>query len=1136
MIGIQMKRLAMKKNRIKHGSIIQSIFLIFLTLSQANAQTQGSLIPPGEITFLDSNGKPLSSGKVFNYTQGTTTPKTTYQDINQTVPNTNPIILDAAGRAKYWGIGIYRQVVQDKLGNLIWDVNTSTGNGPTGPTATGDGNAVGSIKMWPGAIAPNQYMFAYGQTLNRITYAPLFQAITSQQIVVCTSGSPIISGLGNTDSFWIGMTVELGCVAGGSTTVSSKTAFTVTLAANANVGETITATFFMWGNGDRSTTFTLPDYRGLIPMGNNIMGGVASSNISDANFGATSASSAGALGGAQTNSTTLVTGNLPPYTPAGTPVLDSLVLSSNISSGSGGGSTNITTGGFSAATNMGFSIASSSLHFVGTAQGGTSTPFTTIRIPPSKTINFIIKVTPDTAFSGTGVTSLGGMTGDIACGTGLTCAGGTISAIVTPSGAVSIITPAQYGAKCDNTTDDTTSLQNMFTTIAGSSGNSIVSFPAGATCLIYNSGQSLATALATWTNVKNVEIQGNGATLSVGATFTAETLQIFNLNIVSNFKVDGLNLSQVHPVTIGAPTPVGTQLVSCANGCSNISLSNSVVTGSQGPLFLSNTVGVYMDNVQSINSIYGFVADWSILSAFPGAVQGVIVRGLKCTNCDRTLFLKGIANANISAISQNPRANDVLISASGLGTINENVVIDYTVLPRTAGTGGSYITMGPSAACVAPCTGVVFRNISVNMDIDTSGDAAVYPAIKLIKGTTSSLGIKYEDLWFHGRIVGVPNAAGHMIDLFDSVDAPWSGESAQNIIVGPLYESGSATPDYYIDFAPFNAAFVGGYTCQDVNFAGSDAEINNTFRATITAAKNCNFGNGVIPALPATGGTGLSQPTSHSIMQTEGAANFGLITAATAGRIIVDQGAGVDWAAKTVSGDATLAANGVLTVTGAVKTVKKVPPFTSSSTYTPSAGMLYAIIECVGSGGSGAGGTGALGAFYNGGGGGSGGYSRTIASAASVGVSQVVTVGNGGTAPAAGNNNGNAGGDVSVGSLCIGKGGSGGLYAAAAQSGVGGGGGVSGTGDLTISGSYGLSGTYANTTLVVTLAGSGGNSFFGGGAAPVSQSGSGTTTTGSNGGNYGGGGSGGNANNVASTFGGGNGGKGVVFITEFNSQ
>ncbi len=423
---------AMKKNKIKSGSIIQSIFLIFLTLSQASAQTQGSLILPGEITFFDNNGNPLSSGKVFNYTQGTTTPKTTYQDINQTVPNTNPIILDAAGRAKYWGIGTYRQIVQDKNSNLIWDVTTSTGGASsTGPTATGDGDAVGTLKEWAGITAPNQYMFTYGQALNRTTYTPLFQAITSTQAVFCTSGSPTLTGLSDTNSFWLGMSVELSCVPAGFTTIIAKTSSSVTLAVNANASTNVNAIFFPWGNGNHSTTFNLPDYRGLIPMGNNIMGGVASANISDANFGATSASSAGALGGAQTSSTTLLTANLPPYTPQGTPILNSLAFNAaNITSSSGGGNS-ITTGGFSATGAINTNSPTSSLAFSGTPQGGTSTPFTTIRIPPSKTINFIIKVTPDTAFSGTGVTSLGGMTGDIACGTGLTCSGNTISAVVT---------------------------------------------------------------------------------------------------------------------------------------------------------------------------------------------------------------------------------------------------------------------------------------------------------------------------------------------------------------------------------------------------------------------------------------------------------------------------------------------------------------------------------------------------------------------------------------------------------------------------------------------------------------------------------------------------------------------------------
>ena len=163
-----------------------------------------------------------------------------------------------------------------------------------------------------GITPPNQYMFTYGQALNRVTYAPLFQAITSTQAVFCSSGSPTITGLSDTNSFWIGMSVELGCVPAGFTTITAKTSSTITLAVNANASTNANAIFFPWGNGDHSTTFNLPDYRGLIPMGNNIMGGVASSNISDANFGSQSASSSGGQGGAQTE--TLLTTNLPPYT------------------------------------------------------------------------------------------------------------------------------------------------------------------------------------------------------------------------------------------------------------------------------------------------------------------------------------------------------------------------------------------------------------------------------------------------------------------------------------------------------------------------------------------------------------------------------------------------------------------------------------------------------------------------------------------------------------------------------------------------------------------------------------------------------------------------------------------------------
>jgi len=52
--------------------------------------------------FFDNDGLPLSGGLLYTYTAGTTTPETTYTDQAGTSPNTNPIVLDAAGRCDLW--------------------------------------------------------------------------------------------------------------------------------------------------------------------------------------------------------------------------------------------------------------------------------------------------------------------------------------------------------------------------------------------------------------------------------------------------------------------------------------------------------------------------------------------------------------------------------------------------------------------------------------------------------------------------------------------------------------------------------------------------------------------------------------------------------------------------------------------------------------------------------------------------------------------------------------------------------------------------------------------------------------------------------------------------------------------------
>lgn len=91
------------------------------------------LLPNGMQQFIDGDGVPLAGGWVYFYEPNTSPPefRDTWSDIDQIGTNTNPIHLDADGRATIWGSGIYRQVLQDSLHNEIWDKITSTGTDAT---------------------------------------------------------------------------------------------------------------------------------------------------------------------------------------------------------------------------------------------------------------------------------------------------------------------------------------------------------------------------------------------------------------------------------------------------------------------------------------------------------------------------------------------------------------------------------------------------------------------------------------------------------------------------------------------------------------------------------------------------------------------------------------------------------------------------------------------------------------------------------------------------------------------------------------------------------------------------------------------------------------------------------------------
>jgi len=128
-----------------------------------------------------------------------------------------------------------------------------------------------------------------------------------------------------------------------------------------------------FGAGDGTSTFNLPDLRGRVTAGKDDMGGSAASRLTSAYFG-TSPAALGATGGAE--SRTLVTANLPPYTPAGTISQVTPQVGFNIASFQGGGTNaviNVTSNGTGTNGTL-INLQSITPTFTGAPQGGAGTP------------------------------------------------------------------------------------------------------------------------------------------------------------------------------------------------------------------------------------------------------------------------------------------------------------------------------------------------------------------------------------------------------------------------------------------------------------------------------------------------------------------------------------------------------------------------------------------------------------------------------------------------------------------------------------------------------------------------------------------------------------------------------------------
>lgn len=209
--------------------------------------------------------------------------------------------------------------------------------------------------------------------------------------------------------------------------------------------------------------------------------------------------------------------------------------------------------------------------------------------------------------------------------------------------------------------------------------------------------------------------------------------------------------------------------------------------------------------------------------------------------------------------------------------------------------------------------------------------------------------------------------------------------------------------------------------------------------------------------------------------------------------------------------------------------------FSSTGTYTPTAGMLYAMVEVVGGGGGGGGmANSAAGNQGGGGGGGGGAYAKAIMTAATIGASVVVTIGGGGAPGTTSGTVGGNGSSTTFGSLLgigAGQGGAAGAASSNTSPGGLGGTGVSGTVTpvITAGGEDGADGWQATIVTVGMTGGDGGAAGQGWGMGGRG----GRAVNGGGGRLYGGGGAGGHSVIATGAHAGGVGAAGVVLITEY---
>jgi len=295
---------------------------------------------------LDQFGAPLAGGLLYFIEAGTTsTPQNAFQDSALTIPWANPITLDARARVPqlFFADGLIKIRLTDKNGveQLVADniqvIGASSGGGGGGTVDPTTILTTGDIKATYGTGVITGFVRANGRTIGSAT-----SGATERANLDCQA---LFEYLWNTD---------------GSLAVSGGRGASAAADWTAN------------------KTIALPDFRGRVlasfdDMGSSAAGRLTTTTMNGTGIGAVSKAS---------ETETLITANLPAYTPSGSVTVTGLALQTRGFSTVGSNDSTTVSLGNSGGTLFnpnGQPFASGSAVFVGNGNGGLSTPFSIVQ-------------------------------------------------------------------------------------------------------------------------------------------------------------------------------------------------------------------------------------------------------------------------------------------------------------------------------------------------------------------------------------------------------------------------------------------------------------------------------------------------------------------------------------------------------------------------------------------------------------------------------------------------------------------------------------------------------------------------------------------------------------------------------------